>query len=258
MLDKKISRRSLLTKSGALVVGFSFAPAVASFLTSATPALAGSTTTAINQVDAWLAIDVDNGITVYSGKVELGTGVQTALSQIVAEELYLDFPQIVSFVQGDTTLTPNQGYTAGSQTIQGEGPLLRLAAATAFQQLLTLASQQLGVSTSKLVAQGGYIGVGQQMKNAVSYGQLIGGQQFNLPVDNNVAVKSPSSYTVVGQPVSRVDLPGKVFGKFEYVQDVVVPGMLHGRVVRPASRNATLVGTPTLPLGLAGPPGSSR
>ncbi len=254
MLDKKISRRSLLTKSGALVVGFSFAPAVANFLTSATPALAGTTTNATDQVDAWLAIDANGGVTVYSGKVELGTGTQTALSQIVAEELYLDFSQIVDFVQGDTLLTPNQGYTAGSQTIQGEGPLLRQAAATAFQQLLTLASQQLGVSTSQLVAKGGSIGIGPSMTNAVTYGQLIGGQQFNLPVNTNVTAKSPSSYTVVGENVDRVDLPGKVFGQFSYVQDVVVPGMLHGRVLRPAGRNATLTVSPHLPKGLAGSP----
>ena len=254
MLDKKISRRNLLAKSGAIVVGFSLAPAVASFLSSATPALAGPTTNASNQVDAWLAIDTNSNVTVYCGKVELGTGVQTALSQIVVEELYLNFPQVVGFVQGDTSLTPNSGYTAGSQTVQGEGVNLRRAAATAFQQLLTLASQQLGVSTSKLVAQGGSIGIGQQMKNALSYGQLIGGQQFNLTVNTGVTVKSPSTYTVVGQPVPRVDLPGKVFGTFEYVQDVVVPNMLHGRVVRPSGRNATLAGTPSLPSGLAGSP----
>ena len=254
MLDKKIDRRSFLTRSGALIVGFSFAPALASFLTSTSPALASPITNATNQVDAWLTIDTNGGVTVYSGKVELGTGVQTALSQIVAEELYLDFSQIVSFVQGDTSLTPNQGYTAGSQTIQGEGPLLRQAAATAFQQLLTLASQKLGVSTSNLAAQGGSIGIGSSMTNAVSYGQLIGGQQFNLGVNTGVTLRNPSSYTIVGQSVPRVDLPDKAFAQFIYVQDVVMPGMLHGRVVRPAGRNDTLAGPPSLPSGLAGSP----
>ncbi len=244
MFDKKISRRSFLTKSGALVVGFSFAPAVASFLTSATPALAGPTTTATNQVDAWLAIDANGGVTVYSGKVELGTGVQTALSQIVAEELYLDFPQIVDFVQGDTSLTPNQGYTAGSNTIYGEGPILRQAAATAFQQLLTLASQQLGVSTSKLVAQGGSIGIGQSMKNAA----LV------RAVDRRTTIQprgehqrrgqgSPAATPSSGSQCPELTSPARSSGSSTYVQDVVVPGMLHGRVVRPASRNATLAGT---------------
>lgn len=254
MLEKKISRRKLLTKSGALVVGFSFAPAIASMLSSAAPALAGTTTVATGQVDAWLAIDANNGVTVYCGKVELGTGVETALTQIVAEELYLDFSQVVSFVQGDTSLTPNQGYTAGSQTIQSGGVQLRQAAATAFQQLLTLASTKLGVPTSQLVAKSGSIGIGPSMTGAVTYGQLIGGHQFNLAVNTSVTVKNPSSYTIVGQPVQRVDLPGKVFGTFTYVQDVTVPGMLHGRIVRPSGRNATLVGTPTLPSGLLGNP----
>src|SRR5579875_1701922 len=254
MLERKISRRKLLTKSGALVVGFSLAPTIASLLTSATPALAGTSTDAANQVDAWLSIDTNSNVTVYCGKVELGTGVETALSQIVAEELYLDFSQVVSFVQGDTSLTPNQGYTAGSQTIQGGGVQLRQAAATAFQQLLTMASQQIGVPTQPLQAKSGKIGIGHNLNRAVTYGQLIGGRQFNLTVNTSVTVKNPNSYTVVGQPVQRVDLPGKVFGTFTYVQDVTVPGMLHGRIVRPAGRNATPSGTPSLPPGLAGSP----
>ncbi|HET9016267.1 MAG TPA: molybdopterin cofactor-binding domain-containing protein, partial [Thermomicrobiaceae bacterium] len=262
MLDKKISRRGFLTKSGALVVGFSFAPAVASLLAAPSAALAGAANQPNSGLtiddtasgDAWLVIDASGGVTVYSGKVELGTGVQTALSQIVADELYLDFSQVVGFVQGDTSLTPNQFYTAGSQTIQVGGVQLRQAAATAFQELLKLAAAALNVSTAKLVARGGSIGIGPSMTSAMTYGQLVSQQQIELALNPTVPLKSPSDYTVVGQSVPRVDLPGKVFGEFTYVQDVGVPGMLHGRVVRPAERNAALAGPPSLPDGLAGSP----
>ena len=266
MLDKKFNRRNLLTKSGALIVGFSFAPAIASVLASAAPASASPVSNpALDPVltiddgsgDSWLVIDASGNTvvaTVYSGKVELGTGVETALSQIVADELYLDFSQIVGFVQGDTSLTPNQGYTAGSNTIYVGGVQLRQAAATAFQQLLQLASQQIGVAVPSLRAQGGMIGVGHNLNKALTYAQVLGSQQIQIAADPNAPVRDPKSYAVVGQSVPRVDLPDKVFGTFSYVQDVVVPRMLYGRVVRPSGRNATLVGTSTLPSGLAGSP----
>ncbi len=241
MTTKNISRKGFLTKTGALMVAFSFAPPLARALTASTPALASAVTDDLNQVDSWLTIAGDGTATVYCGKVELGTGVQTALSQIVSEELYLDLAQVVNFVQGDTASTPNQGYTAGSQTVQSGGVQLRQAAATAFQQLLTLGSQQLGVPSAQLVAQHGQIGVGPGMRRAISYGQLIGGRQFNLAVNTSVTLKDPNAYTIVGQSAPRVDLPDKFLARFTYVQDMVVPGMLYGRVVRPSGRNATLV-----------------
>ena len=190
-------------------------------------------------VDSWLVIGPDSSVTIYSGKVELGTGVQTALTQIVAEELYVEVGK-VHFVQGDTSQTPgDQGYTAGSQTIQSEGPKLRIAAATAYQALLKLASQQIGVPTQALNAKDGKIGIGHNLNRALTYGQLIGQQQIQLASDTNVAVRSPKDYTVVGTPVPRVDLPDKFLATFTYMQDVRVDGMLHARVVRPAGRNAT-------------------
>ena len=268
MLDKKFNRRNFLTKSGMLAVGFSFAPALASVLTSAAPASASPVSNpALDPVltiddgsgDSWLVIDASGNtvvVTVYSGKVELGTGVETALSQIVADELYLDFSQIVTFVQGDTSLTPNQGYTAGSNTIYAGGVQLRQAAATAFQQLLQLASQKIGVPPDALSASNGVIGIphNNTMTHTHSYAQLVGNQEIQMAADPSAPVRDPNSYIVVGQSVPRVDLPGKVFGTFSYVQDVVVPGMLHGRVVRPAGRNATYSGHVSLPTDLVGSP----
>ena len=129
-----IDTPAVISRAGTLAVAFSFAPTLARSVPMSMGAQAAGGPADL-AVDSWLVIGADNSVTIYSGKVDLGTGVQTALTQIVAEELYLDIGQI-SFVQGDTSLTPgDQGYTAGSQTIQSEGPKLRIAAATAYQAL---------------------------------------------------------------------------------------------------------------------------
>jgi CO/xanthine dehydrogenase Mo-binding subunit len=233
-----MSRRQFVSRAGTLAVAFSFAPA----LTRGFPVeVKAAGRPADMAIDSWLVIGPDNSVTIYSGKVDLGTGVQTALTQIVAEELYLTIDQI-SFVQGDTSQTSgDRGYTAGSQTIQTEGPTLRIAAATAFQALLGLASQQLGVPVEKLTAQNGQIAITNNPDSACTYGKLIGHQQIQLSSDPNVAVKDPAAHTVVGQSLPRVDLPDKFMAKFTFMQDLTIHGMLHGRVVRPTGRNATFV-----------------
>jgi nicotinate dehydrogenase subunit B len=169
----------------------------------------------------------------FSGKVELGTGTQTAFSQIVAEELDVDVSAI-TYVQGDTSQTPDQGTTAGSKSIQVQGPLVRAAAATAFQALSSLASTDLGVPESQLAAQDGSIGIGPGMKHPTKYANLFAGQQIVLSVNSTAPppLKDSATYTVVGQPVARLDLPDKFTGRFQFVSDIVLPGMLHGRVVR--------------------------
>ncbi|HEX7101137.1 MAG TPA: molybdopterin cofactor-binding domain-containing protein, partial [Nitrolancea sp.] len=237
-MTRTLTRRQFISRAGTLAVAFSFAPTLARGFPVGVEAKGRPADLA---VDSWLVIGPDNSVTIYSGKVELGTGVQTALSQIVAEELYLTLDQI-SFVQGDTSQTPgDKGYTAGSQTIQSEGPKLRIAAATAFQTLLNLASQQLGVPVDELTAQNGRIGIENNPDSARTYAQLIGNQQIQLTSDANVAIKDPAAHTVVGTSLPRVDLPGKFLGTFTFMQDITVHGMLHGRVVRPAGRNATFV-----------------
>jgi CO/xanthine dehydrogenase Mo-binding subunit len=258
MTSANFPRRRFLSLTGMVAIGFTMASAASKLGISSAAASTGAALGGnegdlrVNDsgvADSWLVIGSDNSITIYSGKVELGTGVQTALSQIVCEELHVSVPR-VSFVQGDTSLTPDQGYTAGSQTILTAGPVLRVAAATVFQALLAMASKAIGVPELVLRAQGGSIGVGHNLNRALTYGQLIGEQQIELTTNPKVAVVNPSDYQVVGQPTARVDLPAKFLAQFEYVQNVVVPGMLHARVVRPsgttadgrpvALRNATL------------------
>lgn len=187
---------------------------------------------------AWLVL-TENAVTIHSGKVELGTGVQTALTQIVAEELRLGRAR-VAYVQGDTRVTPDQGTTAGSKTIQNGGPQLRQAAATAFQALLGLAAQHFQVQPSRLVARDGSVYVAGSNRR-VSYGRLLDDAELVLVADPAAPVARPQDYSIVGRSVARADLPDKIMARFEYLQDVRVPGMLHGRVIRPSGRNATFV-----------------
>ena len=148
-------------------------------------------------------------MTLYCGKVELGTGVETALSQIVAEELDVGFRRM-TIVQGDTGRTPDQGYTVGSKTIQVGGPPIRQAAAEARQTLLSLASSHLGEPAEQLVVRDGVVSVKGDSTKQVSYERLIGGQRFERAVTKNAPLKAPGRYSIVGKPVRRVDIPAKV------------------------------------------------
>ena len=243
-MKTKISRRQVLKGTGALVVSFNlFGPASKALAQlGAGPDLAGDLQA--TSLDSWIAVGRDGVVTVFSSKVDLGTGVETALGQIVADELDVQFKQI-KMVTGDTTKAVDQGITAGSRTIELAGPQLRHAAAAARQELLKLASARLKAPVSQLTVSDGVVSV---MGNGhkVSYASLLGGKKFNvtipatgngwtLKVAPDVPVKDPKDYKVVGKKQDRVDLPPKFTGQFTYVEDVRVPGMLHGRVVRPAT-----------------------
>jgi nicotinate dehydrogenase subunit B len=193
-----------------------------------------------DHLDDWLAIAPDGTITAFSGKVELGTGVRTALAQIVAEEL--DVPlERVHMVMGDTALTPDEGYTAGSMTIVGSGSALRRAAAEARRAMLEMASERLDANVDELTVHDGIISVTHPPERSVTYAELMGGRSFGLQVTNQAPLKKPEDYRIVGTSVPREDLPRKVAGQSNFIQDFQLPGMLHARVVRPPSPAATLV-----------------
>lgn len=233
MLTGSPTRREFLQGAGILVVSFS----LPTLLREAEAQEAGATkTVALDEVDAYLAINTAGRVTLYSGKVELGTGVSTGLRQIVAEEL--DVPMArVDLVQGDTALTPAQGKTWGSLTIQNGGIQIRQAAATARHALLQQASKQFDVPPGDCTVQEGVV---RSKGKQVSYGDLIGGKNFLLKLDKQAPLKDPATYTVVGKPIPRDDIAPKVTGEFIYVQDFKLPGMLHARVVRPPAIGATL------------------
>ncbi|HWF47145.1 MAG TPA: molybdopterin cofactor-binding domain-containing protein [Bryobacteraceae bacterium] len=231
------TRRDFLKSGGILMVSFSvfdrMNPAFTKAL-SQTPK-----TVALDEVDAFLAITADQNVTVYSGKVDLGTGVRTAMAQIAAEELDVDLAR-VSVIQGDTLLTPDQGITAGSFSVQIGGMQIRQAAATARQALVVEAARRFGCSTADLVVNNGIVHSKANGKS-IAYGQLIGRRAFSLKVNKNAPLKDPASYTIVGQSIRRPEIEANVTGKFMYVQDFKLPGMLHARVIRPPAMGATLV-----------------
>jgi len=236
MLKSVIDRRSFLKASGMLVVAFSIEGA---FHSTPARAAAGAKPVSLTDVESFIAIGRDGKITVYCGHVDLGTGVQTAIAQIAAEELDVPFGR-VTVIQGDTALTPDQGITSGSFSIQGAGMQIRQAAATARQALLVMAAQRLGDSAEGLAIADGVIRSKRKDK-LVEYGDLVGAKTLSLTVDKNARLKAPGDYTIVGRPIARIDIPDKVTGRFTYVQDVKIPGMLYGRPVHPPAMKAKLL-----------------
>lgn len=228
-----LSRRAVLTYGGALVVTFEAlrSPSWA----QAPPAANGG---AADEVGGFIAIGADGLVTIKSGKVELGTGALTAIAQIAAEELSIPMGR-VTMIQGDTELTPNQGPTYASLTIQDGGMQIRRAAATARAALLDQAAIRLKVAKDMLEVRDGVI-TPRQGGQGLSYAQLVGERRLTIKVDPAAALKDPKDYTIVGTPVPRLDIPAKVLGRFTFIQDFTLPGMLHARMVHPAALGAKL------------------
>ena len=228
------TRRQFL-RNGALVVTFALLPAARSFATGAD----ASKPVSITEVDSFVAIDSEGRATIYSGKVDLGTGVRTAFAQIAAEELDLPLDAI-TIIQGDTLLTPDQGPSYGSLSVQVGGTQIRQAAAAAKAALLGRAAGRFGVPVAELHSREGRITA--PGGKAISYAALVEGKRFSVSLDpkSPVATKPPELFTLVGHSVRRLDIPEKVTGRYTYIHDFRVPGMLHGRVVRPPALGAEL------------------
>jgi CO/xanthine dehydrogenase Mo-binding subunit len=223
-----LSRRAFLKTGGALVVTFTLAPRFA----EAQPVPSA------DEVGSFIAIDGKGMVTLYSGKVELGTGVLTAVTQIAAEELSVPFDRVTT-IQGDTARTPDQGPTYASLSIQNGGVQIRRAAATAREALLDEAARKLGVARADVAVREGVVRLRDGSKS-VSYAELVGDRKLTIKVDPKAPLKDPKDYTIVGKPIPRLDIPAKIFGTFDFVQDVKVPGMLHARVIHPAGVRSTL------------------
>jgi CO/xanthine dehydrogenase Mo-binding subunit len=232
-----LTRRDFLKASGAglLVVSFSMKITEA----SANYGLMPPKSVAKDQLDSWLTIDRTGKITVFVGKVDLGTGTKTALSQIAAEELYVPFERI-DMIMGDTATTPDQWLTGGAITLSQGGSELRIAAANARTALLTRAAEQLKVPLTELSIKDGVISAASKPNQTLAYGELIG-DGFQIKVDPKAKVKPHTEYTLVGKSIQRVDIPDKVSGEHPFVHDFRLPGMLHARVIRPLDMGATIV-----------------
>jgi nicotinate dehydrogenase subunit B len=189
--------------------------------------------------ELYLAIDANGAVTAFNGHVDLGTGIRTALAQIVAEELNVAFAD-VTMVLGATTAAPDQGATIASETIQITAEPLRLAAATAREFLQAQAAERIGTQPDALrYADASFRIDPSRHPNAetanvfVTLSDLIKGRSLRLPIDPDARLKPVADYTIVGRGQARTDIPQKASGDFLYVHDVRVPGMVHGRVVRP-------------------------
>jgi nicotinate dehydrogenase subunit B len=234
---KSISRRTF-------IVQFSMAGMAAPLLRfqnvppAPAPRLDGASS---NQLDGWIAIDGGGNVTAYTGKCEIGQGLFTAQTQLIAEELSVPVSR-VKLIQCDTAFTPDQGTTSGAQShpTNFNQAALALAGACAREALVAAAANQLGVSGDQLVLKDGVISVKSDPARKTTYGELIGGRKFASPLNRSAKRKPASEWTVLGAPVQRLEIPAIVAGRHEYVHNVKVPGMLHGRVVRPPALTATL------------------
>ena len=223
-----ISRRDFTAGFGAIVVAFSLDPLPVALAQQ--PAKLPGSLDGNRMLDAWIRIDADGSATVFTGKVELGQGIVTALAQIAAEELDLPLAR-VHMISGDTGRTPNEGVTSGSQSIEFSGTALRLAGAEVRSILIDAAAKKLGVAADTLKVSQGTIGGADGRK--VTYGELAGAVDLKREATAKVAPKPPAAHMIVGTSVARFDIPNKVTGGAAYVQDMRLAGMLHGRVVRP-------------------------
>ena len=233
------SRRDFLKSCGAMIVTFSSVSG--GLLSQQGPGPFGTHPSHIDpdRLDSWLAVGNDGVITAYTGKCDFGQGLLTAQSQLVAEELCVRLAR-VKLIQCDTSICPDQGTTSGSQSTPTNfnSENLALAAATAREALLNLAAKKLGEPVENLTTADGVI-AGKSGRH-ISYEDLIGNKHFDLPLNAKAKRKSVAEWTVLGKPIPSLDRTALMTGQFEFVHSVRVPGMLHGRVVRPPEMGATL------------------
>ena len=238
------SRRTFLLGGGALIVSFSLPSRLAAAQQPADQKLPGSLQRD-PKLDSWIRIDERGTITVFTGKCELGQGIKTALIQVAAEELAVA-PESIQLVTADTALTPNEGYTAGSHSMQDSGTAIRHAAAQARALLIGTAAVRLDLPRERLKAQDGAV-VAQDGRR-LGFGALVKEKLLHVAVDGRSNLTDPAHYRVIGRSVQRVDIPAKVSGAPAFVHDLRLPGMLHARVVRPPSYHARLLHLDTTPI----------
>ena len=244
-LDRAMSRRTLLV-GGALMVGFALLP---EGLVAQTPSNSDELPSGFAKaplIDSWVRIAPDGKVTVLTGKAELGQGLKTALLQIAGEELDLD-PDAITLVTADTELTPDEGYTAGSHSMQDSGRAIRIAAAETRAILLALAAARLGLPADGLRSEAG--GIVAEDGRRLSFGELVAGADpLHVPAQTGTKPKDPATHRLVGAAIMRPDILTKVTGGAAFVQDMRLPDMVHGRVVMPPGPGARLVAIDTAPV----------
>ena len=235
------SRRRFLAHGGALVVSFALTPHGHAQQAAPAPGSLGKTP----NLDSWIRVDAEGAITVFTGKAELGQGVKTALTQIAAEELFVE-PARIRLVTADTARTPDEGYTAGSRSMTDSGTAVMHAAAQVRELLVGIAAERFGVRADTLALENGAIRTGDG--RAATYGELVANRSLHVPAQSRSALSDPKTRRHIGKSLPRVDIPAKVTGGVAYVQDLRLPNMVHARVVRPPSYLARLTGLDPQPV----------
>jgi nicotinate dehydrogenase subunit B len=247
------SRRALLKAGGALVVSFG-APVAFDAARAAdnATAVAAKPPLTPDQLSSYIAVNADGTVSAYFGKMDMGQGLSVAIRQMIAEELDVTFARMQLLI-GDTDTSVNQGGASGSTGIQDGGKQMRMAAAEARRVLVEMAAEQLGLPTDQLEVTDGVVHSTSNPAKKISYAQLISGKFFNVHLDWNgkygnplyapgkAKPKNPKDYTVVGKPIPRDDIAPKVFAQADFAMDIRVPGMVHGRMIRPAIAGAVPV-----------------
>ncbi len=239
-----LSRRAFLAGGGGLVVSFSLAGRPMAQEETAAPSSPAAGAAALPgslaqtpMLDAWIKVDAAGQVSVFTGKAELGQGLRTAVIQLAAEQLSLP-PERIRLVTADTGLTPNEGFTAGSHSMQDSGTAIFNAAGQVRALLVEAAARQFGLPPEQLTAEGGAVFAPDG--RSLGYGPLAAGSSLHVAARPATGLGDPKSYRVIGTSLPRVDIPAKVTGGVAYIQDMRLPGMLHARVVRQPSPGAIL------------------
>ena len=240
------TRRSVLLGGGALVVSVGAAVSLETVLSIGKAYAQGAKPPLTpDQLSSYIAVNADGSVAAYFGKMDMGHGLHVAIGQIVAEELDVPFKS-VKVIMADTAVTVNQGGASGSTGIQLGGKQMRMAAAEARRVLVEMAAGLLSVPADKLTVNDGVVSAGDDTSKRISYAEMLGGKYFNVQLDWNKKMgndlyapgkaqpKKPSEHKIVGQPIKREDVAPRVFCQEDYCTDVKLPGMVHGRMIRPA------------------------
>ena len=240
------TRRSVLLGGGALVVSVGAAVSLETVLSIGKAYAQGAKPPLTpDQLSSYIAVNADSSVAAYFGKMDMGHGLHVAIGQIVAEELDVPFKS-VKVIMADTAVTVNQGGASGSTGVQLGGKQMRMAAAEARRVLVEMAAGLLSVPADKLTVNDGVVSAGDDKSKRISYAEMLGGKYFNVQLDWNKKMgndlyapgkaqpKKPSEHKIVGQPIKREDVAPRVFCQEDYCTDVKLPGMVHGRMIRPA------------------------
>lgn len=231
-----LSRRTFLATGGALVVSFALPGKAAAEEAGSAVTLPGSLAQT-PMLDAWIKVDAAGQVSVFTGKAELGQGLRTAVIQLAAEQLTLP-PDRIRLVTADTGLTPNEGFTAGSHSMQDSGTAIFNAAGQVRSLLVEAAAAQFGLPVDQLTSRDGFVHAPDGRN--LGYGPLAAGLSLHVSAQPATGLGDPKTYRIIGTSMPRVDIPGKLTGGVAYIQDMRPPGMLHARAVRQPSPGARL------------------